>query len=293
MSECCATVHHLFNSLQELRFPFEERRLPLNGIYILFEKGELAHGGNRIVRVGSHTGDSQLRSRLKQHFLNENKDRSIFRKNIGRCLLNRERDPFLAQWELDLTSKESKDKHVGKVDLCKLQEIERKVSKYIRDNFSFVAFRVDDKEERLVLESRIISTVSLCNECGPSQNWLGLFSPREKIRRSGLWLVNELYKESLSAEDVRAIGNVIQDLKIHKQLRDERTGAEDTKFTIRKSETIRVACRKSENDTFENTGVFLLTEGNMFGCLLHDSSQILPSRRKRKTEVAGAGSDSG
>jgi hypothetical protein len=74
---------------------------PLNGIYILFEKGETAHDTNRIVRVGTYPGDKQLRSR--QHFLVENKDRSIFRKNIGRALLRRGQDPFLPLWELDRT----------------------------------------------------------------------------------------------------------------------------------------------------------------------------------------------
>jgi hypothetical protein len=65
----------------------------VNGIYVLFERGEECHDGGRIVRVGTHTGDGQLRSRMLQHFVNENKDRSIFRKNIGRALLNRDRDP--------------------------------------------------------------------------------------------------------------------------------------------------------------------------------------------------------
>lgn len=51
------------------------------------------------------------------------------------------------------------------------------------------------------LESRVISTVSLCNDCTPSATWLGNFSPKEKIRESGLWIVNELYKEPLSGKD--------------------------------------------------------------------------------------------
>ena len=84
MSENCKNLHELFNNLPKLEFPFNEEHIPMNGIYVLFEKGEFAHNTNRIVRVGTHTGKNQLRSRLIQHFLNENKDRSIFRKNIGR-----------------------------------------------------------------------------------------------------------------------------------------------------------------------------------------------------------------
>ena len=95
----CEALHEWANSLPALRFPFDEHAIPLNGIYILFEQGEVAHGAKRIVRVGTHTGANQLRSRLRQHFLVENKDRSIFRKNIGRALLHRDHDPFLETWD--------------------------------------------------------------------------------------------------------------------------------------------------------------------------------------------------
>src|SRR3989339_1908436 len=108
MSEECNTIHKWFNSMNRIHFPCNEDRIPLNGIYILFEKGEEAHDTNRIVRVGTHTGNNQLRSRLRQHFINENKDRSIFRKNVGRALLNKEKDQFLEQWELDLTTRSSR-----------------------------------------------------------------------------------------------------------------------------------------------------------------------------------------
>ncbi|MSP93707.1 MAG: hypothetical protein EXR00_00415 [Alphaproteobacteria bacterium] len=37
-----------------------------------------------------------------------NKDRSIFRKHVGRCLLAKSGDPLLAQWEIDLTTKASR-----------------------------------------------------------------------------------------------------------------------------------------------------------------------------------------
>jgi hypothetical protein len=60
---------------------------------------------------------------------------------------------------------------------------------------------VDQKDKRLDLESKIISTISRCEECGPSKQWLGIHSPKAKIRESGLWLVNELYKEPLSEND--------------------------------------------------------------------------------------------
>ena len=208
MSKICGPLHKLFNSMERFVFPFDEAILPSNGIYILFEKGEGAHGADRIVRVGTHTGIDQLRSRLKQHFINENKDRSIFRKNIGRAILNKNKDPFLEQWEWDLTTREAKNT-LGKKVCCQRQkEIEKKVTKYIQNNFSFVVINIEKKEDRLGLESKIISTVSLCEECRPSDNWFGLYSTKDKIRESGLWLVNELYKEPLAEKEFIALKKI-------------------------------------------------------------------------------------
>lgn len=210
MSKNCEELHKLFNSIKRLNFPFNEDGIPKNGIYILFEGEEKAHGVDRIVRIGTHTGQNQLLSRLNQHFLNENKDRSIFRKNIGRALLNKKNDKFLIQWELDLTTKESKDKFLSSVDLEKQKQVEKEVTDCIQKNFSFVVFPIEDKERRLKIESKIISTISLCKDCKPSENWLGLLSPKEKIRKSGLWLVNELYKQPMSNKEIEELKTIIK-----------------------------------------------------------------------------------
>ena len=68
MSQLCYRLHHLFQQLPMFSFPFEADQIPLNGIYVLFEVGESAHNTNRIVRIGTHTGNNQLRSRIEQHF---------------------------------------------------------------------------------------------------------------------------------------------------------------------------------------------------------------------------------
>src|SRR3989344_2894303 len=107
----CESLHTWVRMLPIFRFPFDGEEISANGIYFLFEKGERAHGGARIVRVGTHTGEGQLLSRLKQHFITPNKDRSIFRKNIGRALLSCDEDSFLADWELDLTSAAARARH--------------------------------------------------------------------------------------------------------------------------------------------------------------------------------------
>ena len=76
MSETCERLHEVIAAGQRLGFPFLTDGLPEDGVYIVFERGEWGHRGERIVRVGTHTGQGRLRSRLVEHFLNENKDRS-------------------------------------------------------------------------------------------------------------------------------------------------------------------------------------------------------------------------
>jgi hypothetical protein len=58
----------------------------------------------------------------------------------------------------------------------------------------------------------LISTVASCDECNPSSNWLGRHSPKEKIRKSGLWQVNELYKEALSIEDCEHLSQIAEEV---------------------------------------------------------------------------------
>lgn len=202
MSNTCERLHRLFTRCPRFSFPFDESAIPRNGIYILFETGETGHGADRIVRVGTHTGQGQLRQRLKQHFLLENKDRSIFRKNIGRALLAKSADPFAPAWELDLTTREARDRSGSLIDRQRQTEIEHAVTAYIQTHFTFAVFEVPDKTARLEIESKLISTVSLCDDCGPSSTWLGNHSPKDKIRASGLWLVNELYKTAFVEAEV-------------------------------------------------------------------------------------------
>lgn len=210
MSKECEILHEIVCSMKRHHFPFDESVIPQDGIYVLFEESELGHGAERIVRIGTHTGKNQLPSRLKQHFLNENKDRSIFRKNIGRAILSKMKDPYLEQWEINLTPRKARDKYSHKIDLDRQRKIESRVSQYIQQHFSFSVFEVKDKTRRLEIESKLISTVSLCNECKASSEWLGNYSPKDKIRESGLWLVNELYKTPFTFQELKQIEKQIK-----------------------------------------------------------------------------------
>ncbi|MXW43984.1 MAG: hypothetical protein F4Z56_04650, partial [Candidatus Dadabacteria bacterium] len=100
MSDACRFIHDLAGHFDRHEFPFEPGLIPESGIYLLFEAGETAHGTERIVHVGMHSGDRRLRSRLQEHD-SPNKDRSILRKNVGRALLRKSGDSFLEKWNID------------------------------------------------------------------------------------------------------------------------------------------------------------------------------------------------
>lgn len=202
MSDACATVHKLANGLSRHYFPFEETEIPSNGIYILFQKGEKGHGLERIVRIGTHNSEDSLRRRLEEHFTKENKDRSVFRKNIGGALLNQRGDPFLKYWDLDRTYKKVKAQWDESIDFNYHRKLEKTVSRYIRENFSFSVFEVNGKEERRDIEAKLISTVSWCDGCQPSRRWIGKSSPKPKIVQSGLWQEQKLWNTPLNADDI-------------------------------------------------------------------------------------------
>lgn len=107
--------------------------------------------------IGAHTGVRQPESRLGQHSCLQNKDRSIFRKNIGHRYLHRAQYPYLGTWDMDKTARKIL---LGRA-VCpqKEQGLEKEIGRYLQNHISFALFRIAEKEERLRLESRIISTV--------------------------------------------------------------------------------------------------------------------------------------
>ncbi len=203
--EFCARLHVEVRRLETCSFPACKERLPLNGVYFLFEKGERGHGGPRIVRIGSHTGVGKLPSRMAEH-MTKNKDRSIFRKNIGRALLNRANDPFLRQWNWDLTKREKRVRYGPLLDTVRQEAVETEVLRYIVDNFTFAVFCIDDKSARLDFEKHAIATVAQCAQCGPSEAWLGNSSPLDSVRVSGLWQKQHLQGENLAPEEFEWLG---------------------------------------------------------------------------------------
>jgi hypothetical protein len=200
MSELCHELHRMLALQRRYRFPYQPELVPANGIYALFEEGESAHGTDRIVRIGTHDADGRLAARMEELFIRENKDRSVFRKNIGRALLSSVGDPFLKQWDIDRTKKTVRDNPLRQVDTKKLQQTERKVTARIQNTFSFVVIPTTASIDRHRLEAGLIALVASCSECRPSPNWLGLRSPSARICESGLWQVQHLDDEPVNTD---------------------------------------------------------------------------------------------
>ena len=202
MSEICEQLHEILRERRRFRFEIDYESIPKNGIYVVFEKGEYAHSGERIVRVGTHTGEKQLKSRMRQHFDKENKNRSIFRKNIGRCFLNEDESEYLETWNLDTTSRKNRESFESQIDKEFEKKIEEKVSRYIRENFSFCVLDVPEKSDRMYYEARLIGTISNCSDCHASDEWFGNSSPVGKIKKSGLWQTMQLYSPDLKRKEL-------------------------------------------------------------------------------------------
>lgn len=205
MSTLCSEIHELMNSLPRYSYPFDNESLPSNGLIILFEKEETSHGKDRIVMVGSHTRENGLRSRLEEHFIIQYKDRSILRKNIGRCILNKRNDSYAGIWEICMIPRDNREEYGYLLNEEYQQSIEEEVSRYMRENFSFSIIGVDDNNKRNELKYKIAAAIYQCEECKPSSNWLGLSSPKEIIRESGLWQEKRLFGEPFEIGEMEYI----------------------------------------------------------------------------------------
>jgi hypothetical protein len=230
MSELCKWQHEKLEQLPLLKFPFKLQQLPKNGIYFFYEQGEIwGHGGNkpRIVRIGTHR-NGNFRNRIAEHYLfDESKmnfskdkpkpsDRSIFRKNIGRALFNQRKDKYLQVWEKDFIKTENRKKFRHSRAIKKEKEIESEITRILRNSFSFRFIELDSQTARMGkrgLESSLIGTIAQCKLCKPSNNWLGNFSPKKKIRESGLWLVQHLKANEINEKDKRIMLAAIRNTK--------------------------------------------------------------------------------
>ena len=224
----CQWLHEKLEVLPLIKYPYDEEALPKNGIYFFYEIGEIwGHSGNnsRIARIGTHKGDN-FGNRISEHYLVDEEimnfdwnkpkpsDRSIFRNNIGRVLLNQDNNPYLSVWMKNYTERETRVKFGHLRDIHFEKEIESQITNIIRDRFSFRFFIIEDEVKRIGekgLENRLIGTVGGCNLCKPSRNWFGRNSPVKKIAESRLWQVQHLNSDEINSKDMKDIEIFIQE----------------------------------------------------------------------------------
>ena len=197
-------LHKLFNNPQLPFYGFGDLHKVkcTNGIYILFENGEFYKDLKRVVRIGTNRTQERFYRRLNDHYVANNKDGSIFRKNVGIAILNKRNDPYLKIWEKDTSNRQKFKKENPLLLNDEYQrEIEAEVSNYIINNVFFTYFEVENKEIRLFLERKLIASIWRDSDFKPSDNWLGRYSTKNLIRECGLWLVQGLKTEPFTQEE--------------------------------------------------------------------------------------------
>ena len=195
LRERCQGSRHLKDCTGKLGWP--ER-----GVYFFFEDGEFREDGStpRVVRVGTHAVSANSRTTLWNRLHTHrgassgggNHRGSIFRRRIGEALLQvRSYGPAIAaSWGIDNSA--LKDIRSAEIPL------ERDVSAVI-GAMPFLWLEVTDApgatSDRAYLERNSIALLSNFGKeliDKPSKGWLGLHSPQETIRLSGLWNTNHV-----------------------------------------------------------------------------------------------------
>ena len=187
---------------------------PRRGVYFFFEPGEMRSGsgnGRRVVRVGTHaiTGKSTstLWGRLAQHrgtmCGSGNHRGSIFRDLVGNALARRGDVSLPPSWGVGSGRGEAARKLGTDRDAVKSAEtkLEARVSDYI-GTLPLLCLDVGDEpgpaSERAVIERNAIALLSCYSAPAPdgaSAAWLGRFSDRVRVRRSGLWNNDHVVKD--------------------------------------------------------------------------------------------------
>jgi len=240
----CKWLHEQLQQLPICEFPFKSECLPQNGIYFFYEAGETwGHGGDapRIVKIGTCTGDDNLRSRIEQHYLlgrcqtwmdfnldkRAPKDRSVFRKHIGRALLNMGRDEYLCVWNQDCTKPANRKCYAHLRDIKKEKETELAITRLLRERFTFRFIIIDSNEKRTTLEKSLIGTITQCPLCKPSPNWLGNYHPDRRIQQYHSWLIQHAKHRPIdNAEQgivLEAIRRTQEWVRLHWQESNERS----------------------------------------------------------------------
>ena len=219
-TDMCGWLHKELFRLPEIKDPFDLERLPSTGIYFFYENGEIGKGHDdspRIVRIGTAKAGN-FKNRIASHFLLDIEkmkftvdqpkpaDFSIFRKNIGRALLNRDKCEYQTLWDVDFILRKNREQYKECRDVRKEIEIEQQVTDLFRNTLSFRYLVLSEQPFRM--EAKLISTVSQCRLCSPSTDWLGNYSTKPNIQASGLWQEQHLKGRNFEKEDLPLLENL-------------------------------------------------------------------------------------
>jgi hypothetical protein len=189
-------LHPLRNILAE--------ELPKQGVYFFFDEGEQTNFSStipRLVRIGTHGVSAgsvaTLRNRLRTHLGTRagtgNHRASVFRLHVGRAMIERGRlqDAYPNWGKGQSAPREVTEREIP---------LEAKVSEYIgnlRVLFIPVLDTAGTGSMRATIERQFISmfTENFCALEESSSGWLGRFSDKPSIRRSGLWNVRDVGNE--------------------------------------------------------------------------------------------------
>jgi len=167
---------------------------PRSGVYFFFEPREYRSRATelRVVRVGTHAvsrgSKATLWNRLRTHRGTSdglgNHRSSIFRLHMGAALAARDPRLAVSSWSVG----QAADAEVRK----KEERLERAVSEHIGEmEILWVAINDEPSpsSDRAYIERNVIGL--LVGRTGPadlpSHDWLGRYSPEERIVKSGLW----------------------------------------------------------------------------------------------------------
>ncbi len=185
---------------------------PRRGVYVFFEAGEERSGsgtGRRAVRIGTHAlkagSRTTLWNRLSQHRGSArngtgNHRGSIFRLLVGAALARRGDCPLPPSWGIGGDTGTAARRLGLEREAVKAgeAELERRVSHHI-GAMPLLWLAIDDEPGpeslRGLIERNAIALLSHAAAPAadaPSDGWLGAFSDREPVRRSGLWNNNHV-----------------------------------------------------------------------------------------------------
>jgi hypothetical protein len=93
----------------------------------------------------------------------------------------------------------------------KCKPSETKVTDLLESDFRFRCLKIDDLALRNIMEEKLVATVSICQVCKPSKDWLGKYAYAEKVRSSGLWNSNYVFEaeKKLNAYDLEKLQEIV------------------------------------------------------------------------------------